>query len=134
MTCELCGRDPGPGRFCQFCYSSRANTQVRAAGLDIRFVANVIDAIALWGAIAVAVIAAGIHEIGIAVAAVIACVALGGWLYLLNRGASPGKAALGLRVRHPRGEVPSLWSMLFRELIGKYISAAFLYIGYLWAI
>ncbi|PKN82430.1 MAG: hypothetical protein CVU47_03145 [Chloroflexi bacterium HGW-Chloroflexi-9] len=134
MVCAGCGRDPGDGRFCRFCSTSIVDPNSQLAGLFARFVANIIDGIALWGVLVVAFgfVAAG--DAGAALGLLVLIGAFVGWIYLLAKGVTPGKAALGLRVRKTSGDVPGLVTMLLREWIAKYVSALVLYLGYLWAI
>jgi uncharacterized RDD family membrane protein YckC len=56
-------------------------------------------------------------------------------LFFLAHGKTPGKALCGIRVTDKRnGNLPGIGRMLLRELLGKIASAAFLYLGYFWAI
>ena len=49
-------------------------------------------------------------------------------------GATLGKRAFSLRVVAADGKKLSLWNVIYRETIGKYLSAAFIYAGYMVAI
>jgi len=56
-------------------------------------------------------------------------------LVQMGQGRSPGKRILGLRVIYQRsGEPAGFWRMMLREVIGKWVSAIVLYLGFLWAI
>jgi uncharacterized RDD family membrane protein YckC len=48
-------------------------------------------------------------------------------------GATLGKRLFSLRVVAADGEKLTLWSVIYRETIGKYLSAVFLYLGYIMA-
>lgn len=54
-------------------------------------------------------------------------------LYFWSQGTSPGKRTLGLYVYSTQsGQRLGFFTMLFRELIGKWISAVFFGLGYIW--
>ncbi len=56
-------------------------------------------------------------------------------LVQLGQGRSPGKKLLGLRVIYLESGRPArFWRMLLREVIGKWVSAIVLYLGFFWAI
>ena len=52
----------------------------------------------------------------------------------LSQGATLGKMLLKLKVVSADGEPLGFWQVLLRELVGRYLSAAILLIGYLMAI
>jgi uncharacterized RDD family membrane protein YckC len=57
-----------------------------------------------------------------------------GWFYL-NKGATPGKMLLGLRVvQDDTGTYLTYWQAFWRESIGKLISTLPLFLGYFWAL
>jgi len=57
------------------------------------------------------------------------------FLWLLRRGITPGKKVLNLQVvKKSNGDYAGFWTMLLREIIGKFTSALFLGLGYFWAI
>ena len=71
--------------------------------------------------------------------AVLTYVALMGYmayaLVQLGQGRSPGKKLLGLRVIYlETGRPAGFWRMMLREVIGKWVSAVVLYLGFFWAI
>lgn len=49
-------------------------------------------------------------------------------------GQTPGKRLMGIRVVNARGEAPGYGSALMREVLGKFLSALPLYLGYLVAV
>ncbi len=56
-------------------------------------------------------------------------------LVQLGQGRSPGKKLLGLRVISlETGRPAGFWRMLLRDVIGKWVSAIVLYLGFFWAI
>ena len=54
-------------------------------------------------------------------------------LFIAALGRTPGKMLLGLRVADGRGHKPNFGQVLLRELVGKTISAAPIFLGFLWA-
>ena len=70
---------------------------------------------------------------GVAAVVVTVCAVLLFWI--LSKGYTPAKWALGLHVVDKvTGSNPGLLRMLLREIIGKFISAIFLWLGYIWAL
>ena len=56
-------------------------------------------------------------------------------LVQLGQGRSPGKKLLRLRVIYlETGRPVGFWRMMLREVIGKWVSAVVLYLGFFWAI
>ena len=56
-------------------------------------------------------------------------------LVQLGQGRSPGKKLLGLRVVYlETGRPAGFWRMVLRDVIGKWVSAVVLYLGFFWAI
>jgi uncharacterized RDD family membrane protein YckC len=94
----------------------------------------VIDGFAFWGVLILAFAIGSNGDAGVLLAMVVVVGAFVGWVYLLGKGVTPGKAALGLRVRRTNGDLPGIPTMLLREWIAKYISAIFFYLGFIWAI
>lgn len=138
MICTSCGREAGGGLFCRFCGTSLVTSEYSLAGVFSRFVATVIDFAVGWGIIALALAAGGLSgDFGAATGliGVIGIVAVVGWVYLMARGLTPGKAALGLRVHRTNGGTPGVGVMLVREWVGKmFVSGLFLGLGYVWAL
>ncbi len=68
--------------------------------------------------------------------AIIVAYILGVLYYVLlttMRGQTLGKMALGIQVIDRRGNIPSLGTVLLREIVGKFLSGLVLYLGYVWA-
>lgn len=56
-------------------------------------------------------------------------------LVQLGQGRSPGKKLLGLRVISlETGRPAGFWRMMLRDVVGKWVSAVVLYLGFFWAI
>lgn len=54
-------------------------------------------------------------------------------IFIAALGRTPGKMLLGLRVADGRGHKPNFGQVLLRETVGKTISAAPIFLGFLWA-
>jgi uncharacterized RDD family membrane protein YckC len=107
---------------------------LRYAGFTVRFAALLIDLLIIRVAVGLGVFVfgrAGIYlpfELTFILAFLLYSVLLTGrW------GRTAGKAALGLRVQYSQDTGPGYGKALFRETICKFFSAAFLFIGFLWA-
>ncbi|MBI2887770.1 MAG: RDD family protein [Chloroflexi bacterium] len=50
------------------------------------------------------------------------------------RGQTPGKMLVGIKVVDQEGRAPGIGRAIMREIIGKFVSALAIYIGYLWAL
>ena len=48
------------------------------------------------------------------------------------KGQTLGKMALGIRVIDAKGDVPSIGRAALREIVGKFVSAIVILLGYLW--
>lgn len=48
------------------------------------------------------------------------------------RGQTLGKMLLGIQVVDSEGNIPPWYRVLFRELVGKFVSEAILWLGYIW--
>lgn len=149
MNCPNCGKEVSPDRvFCTWCDMFIPDPSVgRRAGLVRRWFANLIDpaiAILLWFIIAwilTAVIsipssatnqAVESTEIGVAITIIIYLILFIWWI---RRGLTPGKWLLRIRVVNKlNGQIPGFWRMVFREIIGKFVSGFFLGLGFFWAI
>jgi uncharacterized RDD family membrane protein YckC len=53
-------------------------------------------------------------------------------VYQNKTGQTFGKKALGLKVVNANGETPGMGTLALREIVGKWVSAIILGIGYLW--
>ena len=135
--CPMCKKQVMPGRrYCQWCdqFLLEGEQPLKAAsagrrlggyliefgvGLLITFVASAVDA------------AAGTYPAFYALASI-------GWLIfflvLWAQGLTPGKLILGMRVIRTTGERAGFWRMALREIIGKFVSAIVILLGFLWII
>ena len=153
MFCTNCGqRAEGAASFCADCGARLEVTaagghiprthELNAVGPDyagfwIRLLAWLIDAVVVGLGMA-------LLRFGIEVADVADYGALGGgaWLVLVTPlyyvlstgiyGRTVGKLALGMKVVRQDGHVPGLGYALLREVIGKFVSAIALFLGFLW--
>jgi uncharacterized RDD family membrane protein YckC len=103
----------------------------RAAGFWIRVVATVLDLVA--GGLIVAVAALFLNSRGVYIQRELWTVAFSAVLsalFIWRLSASPGKLALGLRVRTSAGGDVSLPRALFRELPAKFVSLLCLLLGF----
>lgn len=153
MFCHQCGEESvGSARFCGACgvrlqtadsdaYSSEPSIKNDAsaeyAGFWIRLLAWVIDVVAV--AVAVGLLAPILGIVNVATYG-----ALGGsaWPVLASLlyyviatglyGRTLGKLALGLKVVRREGEPPGLACAILREVVGKFVSAIALFLGFLW--
>ena len=135
MQCPSCDREAaGEGRFCRFCSSFLLDSDLRLGGLFSRFIAMIVDVFAFWGWLTVGFALFAVQDLGPLLGAVVLIGGFVGWVYLLGKGVTPGKAAMGLRVRKTNGDPPGVFGMLLREWIGKYVSGLVFGLGWLWAI
>jgi uncharacterized RDD family membrane protein YckC len=129
-------------------YGDEAAIEGEPAGFWIRFLAYLIDSIVvsllmgvIWApSVFVTIRAATSAEGPGALAAILpflsfllgTAVALGYILWFwANRGATPGKKMLGLRIVREDGEEPIGWGTAFMRLVGYMVSGFVLYIGFL---
>lgn len=136
MRCPNCGRDSvGGGRFCSWCQASLIDANVHLSGLGRRWLASVLDVFVGWFIVivAVALMIAGKGG-GAALGLLLLVGVVVWWFYLWRSGATPGKLALGIRVRKTDGNQPGILTMLFREWIAKYIDGFVFGLGWFWAI
>lgn len=54
------------------------------------------------------------------------------WLFTGLKGQTLGKMVVGIKVVNEQGNKPGLGIAALREVLGKFISAIFLYVGFLW--
>ncbi len=110
---------------------SATGTNERAAGFWIRAVATVLDLAA--GGLIVAVAAPLLNSRGVYIQKELWTVAFSAVLsalFIWRLSASPGKLALGLRVRTSTGGDVSLSRALFRELPAKFVSLIWFLLGF----
>ena len=147
--CVNCGTESQPdARFCPVCGAAAdieapASTGTAASeqpsmpaelglpaekeymGFWIRFAARVIDLIVLLAINAV------LAFIGLATITLFTGFAYG-VLFIGLKGQTPGKMTLGIKVVNAQGDVPGIGRAALREIVGKFVSAIVILLGYLW--
>jgi uncharacterized RDD family membrane protein YckC len=149
MNCPNCSKEVVADRlFCHWCEIFIPNPQIGTkAGLFRRWLASTMDPIiAIIVYFVVAFIMAGIFRgvssnFGQSNAAAVGTIFVFSIAYgiffltLLSKGMTPGKWLLGEHVVEKlSGKYPGFWTMILREVIGKFVSGIFLGLGYFWAI
>ena len=135
--CPMCKRQVMPGRrYCQWCnqFLLEGEQPLKAASAGRRLGGYLIEGGISWAIAIVAIIvdaAAGTYPAFYALAMI-------GWfiffLVLWAQGLTPGKLILGMRVIKTTGERAGFWRMALREIIGKWVSAIVILLGFLWII
>ena len=151
IYCTTCGREADPdARFCDNCgaavgpqagsptyapgtpYFEQGSQAVEYMGFWIRLAAVLIDGILLTIVNIVVGLALGIGDSPIAFLVNLAI----NWTYhvafIATKGQTLGKMALGIQVVDSQGNIPGIGSALLREIVGKFLSALALGLGYLW--
>ncbi len=132
--CPACGGVVAPGdRFCPSCGSATDRVilpavdmaQVEYMGFWVRLAAYLIDSILLLVPFLV-VSRFGAPWLIYVIALVYAV------LFIGLKGQTPGKMAMGIQVVDERGQVPGIARAVLREVVGKFISALPIYLGYFW--
>lgn len=139
MHCPSCSTELSPGtRWCQVCHSNVVQPAAgKLASPGKRLGAYVLDGAIPWfvilGSLGVgAGVSGGDGGVGGGVM-ILLLLGYAAWaLMLFSRGTTPGKNLLGMRVIKESGESAGFGTMLFREWIGKIISAFVFGIGFLW--
>lgn len=155
MNCPSCHKEVVADRmFCMWCESLIANPSAgKKAGLLRRWFATVLDdlIICIWFILVIGIpnfvefhkrvvrakggVPAEDYGTGIAYIFIFGTVLLLVYvLFLLRKGMTPGKRVLGEQVVTSQGANMGFWRMVFREVIGKFISGLFFGLGYFWAI
>ncbi len=140
MNCPKCGKEIVADKmFCNWCdvYIPDIEKGIKA-GVFRRFMATAIDPIIIiiFYFIVAAIFASIGGAEGLIVGLFLSIIAYIIFsLWFLNRGLTPGKWLLNLQVVEKNtGSNPGLVSMLLREIVGKFVSGAFLGLGFFWAI
>ena len=97
------------------------------AGFWIRFVAAFLDGIIVGGVIfALAMVSPSLSLVGYLLAIVY-------WVYFPSSDmmGTPGKSLLGLKITDNDGNQISVGTAVMREILGKFVSAIVMYIGFL---
>ena len=99
---------------------------VEYAGFWIRLVASIIDLVIVLIGLALLSVLAPDSLTGLALSAL--------YYVLLTglRGQTVGKMTLGIRVVRADGRLPGLGYAALREVVGKFVSAIALFLGFLW--
>ena len=155
MFCPKCGNKQLPeARFCAACGARLQSTApvkpsqtsqfaIDAAGdgyagFWMRFVAWIIDqicvALGLWGIFSLLrlLYPATLYQQVSGATTIFILLALYYVILTAVRGQTVGKIALGIRVVGKDGEAPGLGYAVLREVVGKFISAIALFLGFLW--
>ena len=135
MYCSSCRKEVVADRlFCTWCESFIPDPRVgKKAGLFRRWVASAIDPFLVF---LLYIFGAGAaSRLGESAVLIVTIAYLGFYFWLLSRGTTPGKMALGEQVVEKlNGGYPGFWRMVLREVIGKTVSGLFLGLGFFWAI
>ena len=146
MFCPDCGQDnPGEAGFCRACgaaleipsMAEPVGTEAAVAlgnyaGFWIRFAAWLIDTVIVW--VGVGILSA-LNWFGALYTASLPVVLLGPVYFVLLtglRGQTLGKMAVGIRVVGRDGQAPGVGYAALREIVGKFVSAIALLLGFLW--
>ena len=147
--CTTCGREVEPdARFCDNCgavidpqgtaaqyargmpYFQQGAQNVEYMGFWIRLAAVAIDSILLT--VVNLILRAAIDNSGVELLISVAvnlgyAVIMTAW-----RGQTVGKMVVGIQVVDSQGNIPGIGAVLLREVVGKFLSAIALGLGYLW--
>ncbi len=139
MDCPSCRKEVMPDTFfCTWCgtYIPVPNKGEKA-NIFRRWVAWVIDPLigVILYLIAVGIFGSMSEDLGTIMAVLFPLAYLVVFLMMLRNGVTPGKYLMGLRViNHQTGNIPGLWTMILREIIGRILSGLFFGLGYFWAL
>jgi uncharacterized RDD family membrane protein YckC len=141
IQCKQCGYDnPATAKFCGNCglsLSVQAEIVVDIEkaepliaygymGFWVRFSAIIIDGIVL------SVVSFVFYFIFMGPFIALLISFLYHWLFIGLKGQTLGKMVLGIKVIDENGDIPGLGKAAMREVVGKFVSAITLYIGFLW--
>jgi uncharacterized RDD family membrane protein YckC len=123
--CPGCGIEAGVGVARTSAVDAVAPAEVEYMGFWIRVVAAIIDGVLLSVAGAV---------LGMLLPGYLSF--LLGWVYAVLfiglKGQTLGKMALNIQVVDAQGNVPGIGRAILREIVGKFVSAIAIGLGYLW--
>jgi uncharacterized RDD family membrane protein YckC len=132
-VCTACGGGyPAGSRYCPICHASvLPGLPGVLASPAKRLAAHLIDMfLPMCAVIALGGWSAYTGHGGLFV---VAMVGYAVWaIYLFTRGTTPGKNMLGMDVVDEHGQPASVWRMMLREWIGKFISSVVFGLGFLW--
>ena len=148
--CSTCGREVEPdARFCDNCgavidpqaagspqyapgmpYFDQGVQGVEYMGFWIRLAALAIDTILLTIVNLILQFATGDGGVGFVINLVVNL----GYAVILTawRGQTVGKMIVGIQVVDSQGNIPGIGAVLLREVVGKFLSAIAIGLGYLW--
>jgi len=135
--CPMCKRQVMAGRrFCQWCgqFLIEGDRPLRAAGAGRRLAGYLLEVVVGWLIVGPALAvdaAAGTYP---AFYLLVGFGLLVFYLFLWAQGLTLGKLILGMRVIKTTGERAGFWRMALREIIGKFVSAIVILLGFLWII
>jgi uncharacterized RDD family membrane protein YckC len=132
--CPMCNREVMPGRrFCYWCdqFLLEGEQPLRAAGAGKRLGGFFIEVVLSYAVIGVGMLLDAASGTFPAFYAAFGLGWLAFYVVLWAQGRTPGKLILGMRVIRTNGERVGFWRMAYREIIGKFVSAIALYIGFL---
>ena len=125
LFCPSCGSAVGAEARQTSGLGLAVQAEVEYMGFWVRLVAWIIDAVV------VSVAATVLGWLGLGVFAFFS-----GWVYGILfiglLGQTPGKMALGIKVVDAQGKVPGIGRAILREIVGKFVSAIVILLGYLW--
>ena len=128
-ACFSCNTElPAGARWCPICHTNAISPQSGRLASPARRVGAYVLEFLVYGI--VALIIGSIGDAGFIVLIVYAIFAL----VLFARGTTPGKMLLSLHVAKENGERAGFFTMLIREVIGKFISSLVLGLGFLWIV
>ena len=142
-NCPSCNNEvPAGSRWCPICHQNVIGKDLGTlASPGRRLGAHLLDIIVPYAALILFISVSGIESLAdkgegsglrilLAVAVLSAYVI---WAFILfARATTPGKKILGMRVVKENGNRAGFLTMLFREVIGKFISAIVVLLGFIW--
>lgn len=146
-TCSLCNADIVPGsRWCAICHGNIVNPEIGKLASPIkRLGAYILDIlIPITLIVFFTLMASDVDQKAvdegrtgaapwIALVFLVTILAFCIWsIVLFFNGRTPGKKLLGMQVVKEDGRKAGFFTMLFREVIGKTLSAMILSLGFLW--
>ena len=120
-ACTACNTElPAGARWCPICHANAINPQFGRLASPARRLGAFVLEFLVYGIISL---------IGLVIGDAIFA------LVLFARGTTPGKMLLGLHVTKENGERAGFFTMLFREVIGKFIISSIVFgLGFLWIV
>ena len=120
-ACTACNTElPAGARWCPICHANAINPQFGRLASPARRLGAFVLEFLVYGIISL---------IGLVIGGAIFA------LVLFARGTTPGKMLLGLHVTKENGERAGFFTMLFREVIGKFIISSIVFgLGFLWIV